>query len=565
MSLSELNMKTLKKDLNATSILLLFMVVVYPLLVLEGPLYLYSGPRYIILAIVGVTAFLIIYSNRINLRENAYIPLSLFMLFIFISSIMADDLAMSWIGNSYRYTGLSTYIFCVILFLIAGQHKQPQKVLMPMIACAVVVSIIGLMQYCGILYDQQDFWVSSFYRPRSTIGNANWLGTYLVFILPASVILFIVKKRYIWLVSTAFIYAGLLVTLTRGAWLAFAIIFFLITFLLYKQKKLKWNYGILVMALILVTALLLPVNDWNMLQRVYTTSDTIQETASLEGDEFREEVFRLPRTIYWLGSLESIKENWAFGVGPDQIKMELSEGYYRDKMHNFYLEIAVSMGLPALLAYLAFLSFFLRRQKNLTGFIMLIMVLTYMLQGFTIHDVVQVMPLYWIVLGLLWGNMNRAETAAVDNSALVADENSLSESEKEMIGKKNALLIKIIVIPLTIFALLISAWYYYPTEGTQEIPGVETYTGQLRGYTYHGYGLLETGSYVYEGYFRSGSFDGYGTLTYANSAQYIGEFKNGYFNGEGRMISKDGKIIEGVWERGQLLEKKNNQVRQLTY
>lgn len=421
MPITGINMESLKKDLNAANILIIFMVAVYPLLVFQGPLSPYSGPRYIILAVVGLAAFLIIYRNRINLRETAYIPLGIFMLFLLISSIMADNLTMSWIGNSYRYTGFSTYLFCVLLFLLAAQHKQPQKVIIPMIACAVAVSIIGLMQYIGILYDQQDFLRSGFFRPRSTIGNSNWLGAYLVFILPASVMLYLVKKRYVWLVSTAFIYAGLLVTLTRGAWLVFAIIFFLMTFLLYKQQKLNWNYGILVVVLILVTALLLPVNDWNMLNRVYTTTDTVQETASLEGDEFREEVFKLPRTIYWLGSLESIRENWAFGVGPDQIRMELREGRFRDKMHNSYLEIAVSMGLPALLAYVAFISFFLRRQNNMIGVIMLIMVLTYLLQGFTIHDVVQVMPLFWILLGLLWANMKKVkdieiqDTTSLDN------------------------------------------------------------------------------------------------------------------------------------------------------
>ena len=44
--------------------------------------------------------------------------------------------------------------------------------------------------------------------------------------------------------------------------------------------------------------------------------------------------------------------------------------------------------------------------------------------------------------------------------------------------------------------------------------------------------ILEDGS-KYEGPFRSGNFNGQGTLTYADGDKYVGEFRDDYFNGHG--------------------------------
>ncbi|KFI36142.1 hypothetical protein HY02_01825 [Peptococcaceae bacterium SCADC1_2_3] len=58
------------------------------------------------------------------------------------------------------------------------------------------------------------------------------------------------------------------------------------------------------------------------------------------------------------------------------------------------------MGLFALLAYLVFLSFFLRPGPNETGFVLWLMILVYLVQGLFNIDVVMIMPLFWIVLGM---------------------------------------------------------------------------------------------------------------------------------------------------------------------
>ena len=113
----------------------------------------------------------------------------------------------------------------------------------------------------------------------------------------------------------------------------------------------------------------------------------------------------------------------------------------------------------------------------------------------------------------------------------------------------------VLSLAVAVFMLAVLYWLFYPTHKTVEIHGEGTYTGQLRGSTFHGYGTYESlnGS-VYEGYFKRGYFDGFGTLTFINDSKYIGEFKEGYFHGKGLLMTSDGQVVEGTWSMGRMVE-----------
>ena len=59
----------------------------------------------------------------------------------------------------------------------------------------------------------------------------------------------------------------------------------------------------------------------------------------------------------------------------------------------------------------------------------------------------------------------------------------------------------------------------------------------------------------YEGHFVNNKKHGLGTFITAQF-RYEGEFKNDQPHGKGTVNSKDGKKLEGVWERGNLVENK---------
>lgn len=121
--------------------------------------------------------------------------------------------------------------------------------------------------------------------------------------------------------------------------------------------------------------------------------------------------------IAWGRSLDFIKENPIFGVGPDclakaqNISEELQINAI-DKSYNEYLYIAATRGIPSLAAYLVFIVYVLKRSfGGLKSFLgdtekwyrpaLLAAVAAYMIQGFFSASSVTVAPVFWLAAGIV--------------------------------------------------------------------------------------------------------------------------------------------------------------------
>ena len=549
------NISSIINTTDAETIILTFMVAVYPLIVIPGPLDYFRGPRYIVLALVSLLALYFLIQDPLKVKKPLFIPLAVFIFFATLSTFMAENTTMAWMGSSWRFTGLSTFLFCIILFFLASRYNNPRQILIPMILCAVIASIIGILQYFGYNFIPHQYFIRDSVRTYSTFGNINWFGTYVVFILPASILLYLNEKRPAWLATTAFIYAGLFVSSTRGVWLAFLASFLYLSIILFKNRAIKKHFFILLVAFLLITVIFLAVNDWELFHRASTIPDAVISTASLFDDSYEASGSVYVRLFIWRGTVELIKDNWAFGIGADHLRLERDSGKTEDKAHNIYLEIAVAMGVFALLSYLVFLSYFVLKPTNKTGFIFMMMIITYLIQGLFNNDIVQIMPLFWIVLGLSLANnefMYSSDNRNIDRSA---KEGMVEERTFHHKRHSSNTLRNIILGSILIFILLVSYWFFYPSQRVVNLPDGGVYTGELKGSTFHGYGILKTPSgTVYEGQFKNGYFEGFGTLTYPNGGYYTGEFEKGYFHGQGTLTTPGGEMLEGIWRQGVLIE-----------
>lgn len=382
--------------------ILIFMVSLFPLVTVPVIRTGYSLPKYAVLAIAAaVTLCQIIYGRLRVCYHPALVPLAIFAICALISTILAPDQLNAWFGL-YRYTGFCTYLYCMILFLLAAEYNEPERIIGWMVAAAALVSFIALLQYLGLNFIPHH--THKALHAYATIGNRNFVGTYTVFILPAAILFYLRCRKIIWLVSAALIYAGLLVTLTRGAWIALPFPLLLILFHSVRKRWCGKYIWIICITLLLVTCLLAPVHDWMLIKRALSIKDQVALALELEN------AAGSSRFYIWKESLKLLPAHWAFGIGPDSLAIPLGPNIKADKTHNIYIEIAVTMGLFAFISWLAFLSFFQRRWKNETGFLLFLMVMTYLIQGLFNIDVVAVMPLFWITLGLSLANI-KASTA----------------------------------------------------------------------------------------------------------------------------------------------------------
>lgn len=372
-------------------LILLFMVSLFPFITVPVLKTGFTLPKYIALALVAIPSVVQLISGKVKVEHPSLIPLVSFALFALVSTILAAKPITAWFGV-YRYTGFCTYLFCMLLFLLAADFAYPTIIIKWMVAAATLLSCIALLQYLGLKFIPHHSHAAL--HAYATIGNRNFVGTYTVFILPAAIYFYLRHHKAIWLVSVTLIYAGLLATLTRGAWLALPVPLAIILYHFFKKPPKRKFIYIVCIVLLLTTSVLAPAHDWLLVKRALSIPDQAILALGLFDEAGSGRVF------IWKETIKLIRTNWTFGIGPDNLNIPTGPGRYADKAHNIYLEIAVSMGLFAFFSYILFLSLVLRFQRRKHGPLFFTMILAYLLQGFFNIDVVGVMPLFWIVLGL---------------------------------------------------------------------------------------------------------------------------------------------------------------------
>ena len=135
--------------------------------------------------------------------------------------------------------------------------------------------------------------------------------------------------------------------------------------------------------------------------------------------------FGTSRGWIWRNALEVLPDNPIFGTGPDTFRHALGDArqaeameryhvLYYDKAHNIFLQIAVCMGIPALIAYLIFLGgVFIPSVKRAFDRPLLFAfgaaALAYVIQSFFAVEVPITTPLLWIALGVMASEVWRAK------------------------------------------------------------------------------------------------------------------------------------------------------------
>ncbi|MDP7194796.1 MAG: hypothetical protein QF864_01225 [SAR202 cluster bacterium] len=99
-------------------------------------------------------------------------------------------------------------------------------------------------------------------------------------------------------------------------------------------------------------------------------------------------------------------------------------------------------------------------------------------------------------------------------------------------------------------------------QGTFISANGNKYVGEFKKGEYHGQGTYTwaDGS-KYVGEFKGGSQDGQGTFTWANGDKYVGEFIGGERYGQGTATFVDGTVINGIWNKGELVERNKIQTQ----
>ncbi|TJX15196.1 polymerase [Tissierella creatinini] len=284
--------------------------------------------------------------NEIS-KSNMDIPVILYLIIILISTLTSISLIGSLRDLGLHLGGLS-FVFVMVNSI---KSKNVFNALVTVLVfSATVVALYGLYQYVvGVEID--DAWLDVENNPDvrvrvySVFHNPNILAEYLIMIIPLSVSLFWytkkISKKIVFLGTTLIMILAMLMTLSRGSWVGFA--FSAFVFILLLEKRLL----LLVVPISLGAVYFLPQSILNRIMSIGNFADSSIAY----------------RFTMWEITMDIIRDYPIAGVGFGHLPFkQIFETYIRTMpiyhSHNTYLQTAVEMGIPGLLAFL-FLLFIL--------------------------------------------------------------------------------------------------------------------------------------------------------------------------------------------------------------
>ncbi|SKA81650.1 putative inorganic carbon (hco3(-)) transporter [Caloramator quimbayensis] len=410
-------MKQLSKKIF--NIFIICIICIVPLIITPNRLdYYYQAKSYLIYALCLFTSipFLFEFNKDYFSNKAIYYTIFVYIFILALSTIFSVNISQSIFGKIYRYEGFLTLICYLIIFIIASSKYIFSKVhLVYLFLSATVISIYGILQYFGYNIVKVDpirsKWVKYVY---STIGNPNFLGSYLVLILPISIYCFIKSNKILNLLITCLLYTTLLLTNTRSAWIGFALSFLLLVIFSIKNKK---DLKSLIFILLIIFSITLLINSYKNNALIKRFDSIVSDAKNASIDSTKSEYSGSTRIFIWKRTLKLIQNSPIIGYGPDTFDIVFMKNYKKDvnrligniiidKAHNEYLQIAYASGIPALITYLLFLIFaIIDAIKNINKNILIIPLLCsisgYLIQSFFNISVVSVAPVFWAFLGIL--------------------------------------------------------------------------------------------------------------------------------------------------------------------
>jgi len=332
--------------------------------------------------------------------------------FMTVSTFLSVDFSSALGGAPRRYEGLwAWFIYCILFFMayLLTPRDQYKRILGALVAGGVICSIYGILQHFLLDFLPRHPSFIGYVRSYSFFDNPNFFGTYLVIILAVSFSLYMAardKVRSVLLYpAPMLVFAALIYTETRGAWIGSAA--GLAAFSYLTRGKLNRKRFLLGLSGFIIVSALIALEKGNHISRAISV---VQEPIRAVAGDIYAGTWRL---FIWKTSLPLIKDYFWFGSGLDTFSRVFNGAsiHSPQNAHNIYLQLAVTAGVPAMLAYVVgtvaalnkfYHSVITLRDDNeqIIQYGILSACIGYMVQTFFNVSVIVVAPFFWLLLGM---------------------------------------------------------------------------------------------------------------------------------------------------------------------
>lgn len=332
-------------------------------------------------------------------------------------------------GAPWRNEGLGTHLGYAATFLAslvvarAGRARTWARVAL---LGGTVAAAYGVAQYLGYDWLVRDSQRLDWYQAFSTSGHPNFLGMYMVLLMPVAAAAALTAHRTRALVcclsAAGVIYLAALCTYSRGAWAALAGAVALFGIFLVPQIRYVRMGRVLALAGILAgitIAFLIPGGPLAPRAEYINPVARARSVLELQSSGMR------ARPYLWTHTVTLLAKRPILGYGPETLALVFPQDWNAekqalfgefpltiDKAHNDTLDLAMSVGVLGVLAFWGVLGLSLRRGWRAAGagdpHALLASALTAGIAAYWFDlqfhfSVVSVAPVFWSALGILAG------------------------------------------------------------------------------------------------------------------------------------------------------------------
>lgn len=400
---------------------LLFIILIFIPLVITpwaGDYFYYPKLLMVQVITLGILAIHLLSDQRkkINIDIPGYFLLA-YLFWVILSTFFSVNPIQSVWGKYLREEGLfaiGTYI--LLYFFAKTYYKHDKKIMVYFTITATIVSTYGIMQYFGYDPIPRDF-IRMFWSGRafSTMGNPNFLGSYLVLIIPFPMFYYIKSGEKKLLGMASIIFLCLLITFTRSALIGFLVILSGQSIYFLRKRNYWSRFSILIILFFLISVAVNIESNGRLYGRFLSIGQDAQ--ALIEREEGYERG-GANRIYIWSRTYELVQESPWFGYGLENLDLVFVEKYEEemkeifnrvyavDRAHNEFLHIAVSSGIPSMIFYMFFLCTSLimgyKNMKADSNYVpYYIAIWGYIAQGFFNISIVAIVYIFWIFLGVV--------------------------------------------------------------------------------------------------------------------------------------------------------------------
>lgn len=399
---------------KAITIIITILILVVPIVILPNDVNLLKA----IMLISGGAALLVLFLmnyKRIKIDKKDVLII-IFAMLIFISTMLSSDIHTSIFGTEKRYEGMLILFTYIIIYLCTKkffEYKNKKILLIILYILYILVCTLGVIQQYVKIPE-----INLLKKGvAGTFGNTNFMGNFLSIGIPIFSMMYIMKNKKLSFITSMLIFFCIIACGARSSWVAFlTFVTILIAYLIQTKNKeyIKRTVIIFVGFALIFTYLFTAKNSFAKSKIKVAKKDiTVAATQGIKSN------MGSGRIQIWKITVDLIEKYPLLGVGTDNLKKGIRDNLTDesidfmlrtrqqiDKAHNEYLQYAVTLGIPALLIYIAFILCMLKDnikdiETNDEKLILYLIIISYLVQANFNISTIGVAPLFWFSLGLL--------------------------------------------------------------------------------------------------------------------------------------------------------------------